>query len=164
MSNYKIIDNFLNKDEFKIIKDTFLLDNKFPWYYSDVVSHYNKDDDGFYFEHHFYNKYIPLSNWFNVINSLILSKLDINALIRVKGNLYSKTEKVITHDMHVDYDIPHKGALYSLNTCNGFTTLEDGTKIESIANRLLLFDSSKLHCSSTCTDQKRRVNFNINYL
>ena len=40
---------------------------------------------------------------------------------------------------------------------------EDGTKIESVANRVLLFDSSRPHSSTRCTDQKVRVNINLNY-
>ena len=42
--------------------------------------------------------------------------------------------------------------------------LEDGTEIESRANRVLLFDPSKPHHSTSCTSDKRRVNININYL
>ena len=44
------------------------------------------------------------------------------------------------------------------------TVLEDGTECESVANRLLLFDATKPHHSTTCTDQKRRVNINVNYM
>ena len=51
-----------------------------------------------------------------------------------------------------------------MNTCNGFTILDDGTKIDSIENRALLFDPSKLHHSTTCTDEKVRINIILNYL
>jgi hypothetical protein len=57
----------------------------------------------------------------------------------------------------------NKYTVFSLNTCDGFTSLEDGTKIESIENRLLLFDSNKPHASSTCTNAKARFNMNFNY-
>ena len=43
------------------------------------------------------------------------------------------------------------------------TLIFDGTKIDSIANRALLFDPSKLHSSTSCTDDKVRLNMNINY-
>ena len=59
--------------------------------------------------------------------------------------------------------LKHNGAVFSLNTCDGFTSLDDGTKIESIENRLLLFDSNKPHASSTCTNAKARFNMNFNY-
>jgi len=54
-------------------------------------------------------------------------------------------------------------ALLSINTCNGFTVLEDGTKIESKRNRLLLIDGSTKHASTTCTDAQIRVNVGVNF-
>ena len=65
--------------------------------------------------------------------------------------------------MHIDYPFPHKGAILSLNTCNGYTKLEDGTKVDSVANRILLFDASTPHCSTTTSDTTARFNININY-
>ena len=77
--------------------------------------------------------------------------------------MYPNTEKVHEHGEHADYSWKHKTALFSLNTCDGYTKLEDGTKIDSVANRMLLFDASTPHTSSTCTDQPVRVNINFNY-
>ena len=62
------------------------------------------------------------------------------------------------------FEYRHKSAILYINTNNGLTVLEDGTECESVANRLLLFDASKPHHSTTCTDQKRRVNINMNYM
>ena len=93
----------------------------------------------------------------------ILEKLDVKALIRVKCNLYPYSEKVHEHEMHSDSDYSHKAALLSINTCNGYTKLEDGTKIDSVANRVLIFDASKPHCSTTCSDTTARFNINFNY-
>ena len=84
--------------------------------------------------------------------------------MRAKVNLYLKTTKIIEHAKHVDYPIPHKGAIIYLNTCDGYTRLHDGTKIESVENRLLLFDSSKLHNSTSTTNSLGRYNININYV
>ena len=81
----------------------------------------------------------------------------------MRANLYSNQGKIIEHANHIDYSFKHKGALFSLNTCDGFTVLKDGTKIQSVANRILLFDPSQPHHSSTCTDAKIRCNININY-
>ena len=61
----------------------------------------------------------------------------------------------------MDYD--HTAALLYLNTNDGFTELDDGRRIESIANRILVFNGNELHSSSTCTDQKRRVLLSLNY-
>ena len=79
-------------------------------------------------------------------------------------NLYPNTEKVYEHEMHQDFDFSHKTAIFSINTCDGYTKLEDGTKIDSVANRILLFDASKEHCSTTTTNVSTRINININYI
>ena len=42
--------------------------------------------------------------------------------------------------------------------------LEDGTKIDSIANRMLIFDGAEKHCSTTTTNVPVRINININYI
>ena len=81
-----------------------------------------------------------------------------------KRNLYPNQNKFIEHDTHIDYDEPHQAAIYYINTNNGYTKLEDGTKVSSIANRMLFFDGSKNHQSTNCTDEKIRLNINFNYL
>ena len=50
-----------------------------------------------------------------------------------------------------------------MNTNNGYTEFEDGTKVESVENRIVYFDGSIPHNSSTCTDQKVRAVISINY-
>ena len=92
-----------------------------------------------------------------------MKKIDVKTLIRVKINSYTKEDKLIEHDLHTDYDYSNNGAIFSINTCDGYTKLEDGTKIESVANRMLFFDASKPHCSTNTTNQARRVNINFNY-
>ena len=81
----------------------------------------------------------------------------------IRDSLYTRTEKKETHPSHIDFDFEHKGAIFYINTNNGLTILEDDTEIKSIANRLLLFDSTKPHRSTSCTDEKYRMNININY-
>ena len=58
----------------------------------------------------------------------------------------------------------HKTAIFYINSNNGFTVLENDTKIESIENRLLLFNGSKKHHSTSCTNSGARININFNYL
>ena len=57
-----------------------------------------------------------------------------------------------------------KSAIFYINTNNGLTVLEDGTEIKSVANRLLLFNASEPHHSTTTSNENRRVNINFNYL
>tara|TARA_R100001230_G_C5672189_1_gene177235 strand:- start:607 stop:1125 length:519 start_codon:yes stop_codon:yes gene_type:complete len=164
----EIVDNFLSPEEFKIVQD-IVLNNKgesyFPWYFAGYVGQENDtNSDGFYFVHNFYEFDKVCSSFLQDTQKLILSKLKVKNLIRAKANLFPRTENLITYRKHVDYVEPHTGAVFYLNTCNGFTMLEDDTRIESIANRMLIFDSSKPHASTNCTDEYRRVNFNFNFI
>ena len=94
----------------------------------------------------------------------LLGKLEVDHLLRIKANLYPSSETLQEHIMHVDFDYSHCTALFSLNTCDGYTKLKDGTKINSVANRVLLFDASEEHCSTTTTNVSARINININYI
>ena len=85
-------------------------------------------------------------------------------MIRIKANLFPNTHTLHEHPMHTDYDYCHSGAVFSLNTCDGYTKLKDGTKIDSVANRILLFDASEEHCSTTTTNVFARININMNYI
>ena len=87
-----------------------------------------------------------------------------HSLLRIKGNFYPHTETLKEHAGHRDYLYSNTGALYSLNTCDGFTKLYDGTKIDSVANRMLIFDASTVHNSSTTTTAAARFNINFNFL
>ena len=60
-------------------------------------------------------------------------------------------------------DKNNKIAILYLNTNNGYTLLEDGTKIPSVKNKLALFDNVS-HTDVTCTDTEERVVLNIGYI
>jgi len=156
--SHKIIDNFLDKEPFKAIQKIFTSEY-FPWYFNEKVNDFDKET---YFTHMIYNEFISTSPHFNTIINLVL-RLQPKSLIRIKANLYLKTKKLITHAPHVDYPFSHKGAIFYLNTNNGKTILENGKKIDSVANRILFFDASKEHSSTSCTDEKRRLNINFNF-
>lgn len=163
-TEYKIIDNFLGLDDFKKLESLLLKDNYFPWYYNPAVTFEDVESlHTMYFTHLFYHEFTVQSNFFSVVDP-ILRLIDPNAIMRIKANLYPNIGKNITDLPHKDYEYPHKGAILYINTNNGCTILEDGTEIKSIANRLLMFEPHKLHNSTFCTDEKVRVNININYL
>ena len=164
-SEYKIVDNFLPKEHFKEIQE-FIID-KLPWYYSDSVSHQTSSSviGDFYFYHLFYtsNNSIYEQNNFLKLLKPVIDLLDIKSLIRIKANLYPKTENIYEHGSHSDFFYSHKGLIYYINTNNGFTRLYDGVKIESVENRALFFDPSLKHNSSTPTNKNCRININFNY-
>ena len=51
-----------------------------------------------------------------------------------------------------------------INTNNGYTELESGEIIESIANRLVTFPANTRHRTITQTDEQTRILINFNYL
>ena len=156
----EIIDNALSLDGYKRIANT-LLNRQFGWHFSGKIS--AKDaDDGYYFAHEFYASYGPTSEHTELLFPII-DILQPRAIIRMKANLYPSLPTLSVHGFHVDQTYEHKGAIYYVNNNDGYTELEDGTKIESVANRLVLFDSSKPHRSTGCTDAPVRVTINFNY-
>ncbi len=155
----KIIDNFLPEEEFKIIQK-HMLSNNFPYYFHGFVAE-EWDNNNFYFNHLIFEDHRPRSEFFEALHNVYI-KLNVVSLIRIKANCFPRTEKLIEYGNHVDYKFEHKGALFSINTCNGGTFI--GKKfIPSVANRMLLFDSHKKHRSTNCTDEPCRVNINFNY-
>ena len=161
-SEYEIIDNFLSLQDFEKIQYEMLMSGNITWRYNPFVSFDDTTEDDYYFTHRFYDKSLELSNCFYVLSSL-LNKMDIKAIRRIKANLYPKSNVPYEDKMHIDFEFPHKGAIFYINTNNGYTKLQDGTKIDSVANRLLLFNPHEPHCSARCTDEKVRVNINFNY-
>jgi len=168
VNTYQVIDNLLPKEEFNLLLNTVTRKNQFNWFYQDSVSTENDQDKShFYFVHKLYENDSPISNYFyelqNIWKALKNNNHTIKTMIRAKVNLYTKTPQIIEHAMHKDFEFEHKGALFSLNSCDGYTLLEDGTKIDSVANRMLIFDASKNHASTSCTNQNVRMNINLNF-
>ena len=167
---YEVIDNFLDEEYFDSLVTFFTgrkqaENSQLPWFFRRQLNanHNVAEDNLFYMIHMFYDENVPMSPFYNKLFPL-LEKLKVACLIRAKANLYPNTEILHEHPMHIDYEFSHSGAILSLNTCDGYTKLKDGTKIDSIANRILLFDPSEEHCSTTTTNVPARFNININYI
>jgi len=166
MKSYEVIDNFLPKEDFKILQET---EKIVPFYFQKIINEFHsaefEKDTTFCMVHMLYNWENNCPSYTTLYNNykIILYELEVKSLVRMKINLYPRTDKIENHKLHYDYPYEHKGCIFSLNTCNGATILEDGTEIKSVANRALLFDPSKEHSSTSCTNAKARLNVNINY-
>lgn len=160
---YKVIDNYLPKEQFEAIKNMMMNDASFPWFLSQNHLHETQLERNVYFFHLFYNEYVPRSQFLGSLTPL-LEKLDAKAYIRIKGNLFASFGERMKDTAHKDLEYEHKGAIFYINTNNGPTVLDDGTEIEAIENRILFFEPHKYHSMTYCTDEKVRVNININYL
>ena len=175
IGNYKFIDNFFHPLLFEKIKNIIVFNSYFPLYINtEVVSEDSQEYSlkehlwNFYYIHVLYKNDKPESRYFEELSSMILpefyGKCGMKSLMRMKVNFYSHTETLREHGKHQDATYSHKAAILSLNTCDGFTRMEDGTKIDSVENRLLIFDGIRFHNSSSTTNAKGRYNINFNFL
>ena len=164
----EVIDNFLPKENHKYIYDLLTNQdtsqyNPFDWHLSSsIATTHDTPSNNFYMYHLFYYDHAPSSEFLHILNP-ILDRLDIKSIMRIKANLYPHSKELEIHEPHIDLPFEHKSAVYYVNSNDGFTILEDGSKIENIANRILLFDASKPHQTTTCTNDKFRVTINFNY-
>jgi len=159
----KIIHNLLEPTVFKDIQNFIFKSHNFPLFYHNDVG-IKGDISDFMFTHLFYINDKQNSDFMSFILNPILDKLKPKKLIRAKLNCYTKKEKHIKTSAHVDYKYPHKVALFSLNTCNGYTYFtKSKKKIYSVENDCVLFNGQLKHCSVNQTDENLRINININY-
>jgi len=165
---FKIIDNCLAEKEFNEIKD-FMMSSNFSWNLTPVVSSWNSSSEenkslpitsSYYFTHLFWSGFVtePEAQIF----APILDKVECRSIMRIKANLYPSTETLIHHADHVDFGFQHRAAIFYINTNDGLTVV-NGKEVESVENRLLLFDPIVPHHSTTCTNDKCRINVNFNF-
>tara|TARA_Y100000356_G_C11207698_1_gene261520 strand:+ start:114 stop:683 length:570 start_codon:yes stop_codon:yes gene_type:complete len=173
----KVIDKFLPTSDFIAIRDIFQSED-LPWYLGHGISGSDSTNailnplDNYYFVHLLYFNYMITSQHFEVVKDAIEKALKahigngFNTITRIKANLYTRTEEVQVHPFHSDTgDIDGlKGALISLNTCDGYTGFHDGTEVDSVENRCVIFDSSKQHHSTSTSNAQYRLNINVNFL
>lgn len=162
----EVRDNFLSDLDFRFIKTKIFDDSNFLWQFNSMREHTNsnrKEDKPFQFVHFLYYDFCQTSDYFVYVKPII-KKLKIRALLRIKVNLTTMSQNIIEGDFHVDDEHDHKVAIFYVNSNDGYTLFEDGTKIESVANRIVLFDGSLRHTGTNCTDKQRRVVINFNYL
>jgi hypothetical protein len=50
-----------------------------------------------------------------------------------------------------------------VNSNDGYTKFETGEIVESVANRIVIFDSDVKHTGTTCTNALGRFVVNLNY-
>ena len=170
-NNKIIIDNLLPENESKVIIDRYYGEH-FPGYFknyvvdeSQVVEESKKHQ--YQFTHHVLredgNIVTEQDNWQMLFP--IFNRIHPNTFVRIKANLVPRTEKIYVHGFHCDCMVPLSiTGIYYMNTNDGYTAFADGDKVESIANRIVLFPSNMEHSGSTCTNANSRVALNINFI
>ncbi len=94
----------------------------------------------------------------------ILKKINPTKIYRIKANLTVGRNNPECTSFHIDSSNLGLTGIYYVNTCNGYTLFEESKiKVESVANRMLIFDNKLRHTGVTCTDSKFRVVINFNW-
>ena len=164
----EVIDEFLDSSQFESLHD-FMMGEEMPWYFNSYVDYavgdYRSidDPDNYQFVHTFFNVEYKTTSYLLEKLTPIIKQIGCENLLRVKSNLNPRTSKHIKRAFHIDTDYKNTTSILYINTNNGWTEFEDGSKVESVENRMVVFDSRLKHRGVTCTDQKRRVLINFNY-
>ena len=174
-----ILDNFLPKTSFEKLQE-ILTSVHFTWFWSDKIvgemeaiceETYNCQlfhmfsVDGQYrwdCDKECIKDLLQKLTEYELVNDMtnIFTKIHI---LRAKANLNTRTFQHMRSGFHTDSSFPCKTAIFYINSNNGFTEFENGTTVESVENRIVVFDSRIKHTGVSCTNEKRRIVLNINY-
>lgn len=95
----------------------------------------------------------------------LLRQLGARELVKVKLNRTLRRERSVVYGWHMDTRRPGATTgVYYLNTNNGGTAFESGERVDSVANRLVLFPATMRHSGASCTDQDERLVLNVNFI
>ena len=164
----KIIDDFLPPDQLGHIART-MTNAFFPWNMSKIVDdNDNNHQRNVQMVHMFYERLAPVDNSIELLYP-VLQVIQPYALLKAKANLIIGSDKLVEHGMHIDVtdadDRPYlQTSILYMNTCNGYTLFEDGTKVHSVANRFVTFPNHTRHTGTTTTDAEYRMVINFNYV
>lgn len=162
-----VIDNFLPEKIFEPIEKLFCGEDT-AWYFFKTVDYIDEDDgenDKYQFSHNIWDPSIGVCTPNYDAIAPCLEILNCYSVIRIKANLNVKTgvNKQIG-SFHTDTLIKDATtAILYLNTNNGYTLFESGDKVESVRNRIVIFNSQIKHTGVSCTDEKCRILINFNY-
>ena len=166
----KIEDDFLDQRQFNKIQEV-MMGQEFPWFYNSVID-FKDDVNKFQFVHMIYHNEAPVfESGFNLVVP-ILDVIEPFSIVKIKANLLTRTPSIVENEFHVDLGnlkeqpkilAQWTTSIFYINTNNGYTKFEDGTKVESVANRLVTFPANIKHTGTSCTDEKIRVVINFNY-
>tara|TARA_B100001250_G_scaffold138156_1_gene118247 strand:- start:146 stop:781 length:636 start_codon:yes stop_codon:yes gene_type:complete len=179
----EIYDDFLVPSEHEKLEELFLgkkeygnyTNSDFPWFWGTIIggsSEYdplnNRQLSSLIYDYnhnagHLFCGIIPQTNPNNLKEILSDPRLNVAALCRIKANLSPRTVDHNTNGFHIDLPYKCTTGIFYVNTNNGWTEFEDGTKVECVANRMITFPSYMRHAGVTTTDSHCKVLINFNY-
>jgi hypothetical protein len=157
--NYKVIDNFLEKEAHKNIQNV-LMSPDFPWYFQKSMT--GKDSN--FFSHSIFKQHMVVSPFYELMSPFLI-KMECKALSEIRLNLTVNKYTQESSNWHVDRFYKCFTSIFYVNTNNGYTLIDDDKKIkiESKENRMLIFDSQIKHMAVSQTDVERRIVINFNF-
>ena len=166
----KIIDNFMPKKWHRELCQTVIDNPSFPWYDNRVLLAESivEERHNQHFCHVLYKDRVARSQYYSFFVPFF-EQLNVDMIYRTQLNLTTCTSEIREFGYHIDNSLKRdymkycKTAVYYINTCDGYTGFEDGQRVDSVANRLLLFPSDSKHTSTTTTSHRSRYVLNINY-
>jgi len=168
-NDFIVNDNFLAKEEFITFSNS-IIELNFPWNFSSTMTPYDPESTPGFFVHIVYDSNVPTSPVYDSLFT-ILNQLNVAVILRIRLNLNHRLPEPYyspfhsdTEDMSKDIATRWTTSILYINTNNGYTEFEDGTKVESVANRLVTFPSNIRHRIVTQTDEQTRILINFNYL
>ena len=163
MIEKEVIDNFLPDFELKQIQNIFLTGTKL-WSYNPQGYKDGTPQERTQFVHTLLAPISGVATPYGEIGGFFIEKINPRALLRIKANLQLKDSKIHEDPLHVDFDnIEATTSIFYVNTCNGYTYFEDGSRVNSVENRLVTFPTQTLHGGANCTDLDCRIVINFNY-
>ena len=157
----EVIDNFLEEDNFKEI-EKILMGDKFPWFFNDFKND-SDDINNFQFTHTVVRGNGNIESKFIQYMKPFFDKLNIKKIFRIKINLTTRDHNSFNHLYHTDVSFQCTTAIFYINSNNGKTIFENGEEVNSVANRMVIFNSNLEHAATSHTDEKTRVVINFNY-
>lgn len=164
----QVIDNFLKDEHFEPIAE-YLLGPTCPWSFNEGIVSPGNPPDSWQLVHTFYVG--PQISPAMELMFPIVSKIDPLILLRIKANLTPKSPLItVTKPYHEDFSaLSQQGNSYMtgimyVNTCNGYTEFKNGEKVDSVANRMVIFPGDTYHGGSTTTNDMKRVVINFNWM
>ena len=174
-----IVDNFLNHEDWKNIHDHMISPLSFNWYYnkSSYDHRFGPSDNAHWsysqLTHLFYSNVVQIDchpiGLISRENSLIQPILNLISpciLIRAKANLTTPATSMDdpSKTFHTDTGVKDSiTAIYYVNDNDGKTIFKDGSKVDSVANRMLIFPNHIEHGVERATKLDRFV-INFNYI
>ena len=154
----QISPNFLKHYTLTELKN-IVTDKNFRWYFRQSKGEPEQYNNLLYYDHQFSEDVTPK---LKRMLSAICIQLDAIAVLRI--NINSTPRNAPEQTWHTDWQIstPSKTCIIYLNDNDGYTEFED-SKVESVANTAVVFDTNVKHRGVPPTNVDRRLVLNINY-